>query len=112
MICCVRKKEIATACLFIAGKVEETPKPLSELAHTLHTLQNRKHLSFTEDSVTQQVGNYNADSSRSDVLTYFKNFRIHKIVCAKEYCAQSEYFSIILVLISTLSIRTSTCFAL
>jgi len=46
--------EIATACLFLAGKVEETPKPLNDLAHTLHTLQQRKLSASTGKSVTQQ----------------------------------------------------------
>lgn len=32
---------MATACLFLAGKVEETPKPLNDLARTSHLLQRK-----------------------------------------------------------------------
>ncbi|CEG01046.1 Cyclin, N-terminal [Ostreococcus tauri] len=34
---------MATACLFLAGKVEETPKPLNDLAHTSYYLQQKRN---------------------------------------------------------------------
>jgi cyclin T len=45
---------MATACLFLAGKVEETPKPLNDLARTSHLLQ-RKASDPTRLESSQQV---------------------------------------------------------
>jgi len=47
---------IATACLFLAGKVEETPKSLREVVRVSYLVQHKNEYDFAVKQIHQQVG--------------------------------------------------------
>lgn len=46
---------IATACLFLAGKVEETPKPLNEVVRVSYLIQHKDEYEMALKSIQQKV---------------------------------------------------------
>ena len=48
---------IATACLFLAGKVEETPKPLKEVVRVSYLVQHKQEYERAFRHIQQKVIN-------------------------------------------------------
>ncbi len=53
---CKSVQTIATACLFLAGKVEETPKSLREVVRVSYLVQHKNEYDFAVKRIHQQVG--------------------------------------------------------
>ncbi len=48
-------KVVAPACLFLAGKVEETPKALRDVVYVSHLLRNRKDVETATEQLRDKV---------------------------------------------------------
>jgi len=63
---CKSVQTIATACLFLAGKVEETPKSLREVVRVSYLVQHKNEYDFAVKRIHQQV--------RRPIFSYITGF--------------------------------------